>query len=498
MIASEQAVALMVVLPLLSALVINMAGWFDRRLCFPIALFALLGSCCSAFITVSRVIKSGVIHYRLGGWAPPMGIEYVVDHLNALVLVIIFVVSLLALLFSYKSIQVELPEKILQFYTLYLLLVAGLAGMTITGDAFNLYVLMEISALTSYALIALGDKRALVASFNYIILGTIGASLYLLGVGHLYIMTGSLNMADLQTILPALLDARAIAVAFVLVMGGVWVKMAFFPMHGWLPNAYSYAPSSTSCLVAPLMTKVSVYIMIRMMFSVFNPNYIFVYLDWGRLVVPLATVAIIFGSISALAQKDLRKMLTYIIVAEVGYMVGGAWLANVTGLTGAIYHILADAMMTLCLFMVVGAIIYKLKDSSMDSMEFIFRRMPVTSVVFVIGAFAMIGIPPTCGFFSKWYLISGAIETSQWHYIFALLFSSLVNAFVFFRLFEIGFFGKKPADGHDHHAPEIAVSEAPVTMLVPMVLTALSLIAIGIYTNEIVTVLITKTLPVGL
>ncbi|MGB3647602.1 MAG: monovalent cation/H+ antiporter subunit D family protein [Desulfobulbales bacterium] len=493
----EQAPALLVIIPLLSALLVNMVGLINRRYCFPVAVLAILGSFAASLITLIQVMKTGPISYRLGGWPPPFGIEYVIDHFNALVLVTVSFVSLLAVIFSKESIKQELPEKIPQFYTLFVLLVTGLLGMTVTGDAFNLYVLLEISALTGYALIALGDNRALVASFNYVILGTIGASFYLLGVGHLYIMTGSLNMANLLTILPDLYSLNAIFIALLLILVGTWIKMAFFPMHGWLPNAYTYAPSAAGCLVAPLVTKVSVYIMIRIMLSVFSVEYVYEVAGLSETIVWMAVIAIISGSILALAQTDFKKMLTYLIVAEVGYMVGGAWLASSTGLTGAILHIVNDALMTLCLFIFAGIVIYKKGGQQLQDLAGLYKKMPVTMAAFTVGALSMIGVPPTAGFFSKWYLILGAIDAGKYHFMAALLFSSLVNAILFFRVIEIAYFEPK-VDHHGGEAEEIAIDEAPFSMLMPLIIVALSLIVIGLYSGDIVTNIIQHSLPAGL
>ena len=493
----EQAPALLVIIPLLSALLVNMVGLINRRYCFPVAVLAILGSFAASLITLIQVMKTGPISYRLGGWPPPFGIEYVIDHFNALVLVTVSFVSLLAVIFSKESIKKELPEKIPQFYTLFVLLVTGLLGMTVTGDAFNLYVLLEISALTGYALIALGDNRALVASFNYVILGTIGASFYLLGVGHLYIMTGSLNMANLLTILPDLYSLNAIFIALLLILVGTWIKMAFFPMHGWLPNAYTYAPSAAGCLVAPLVTKVSVYIMIRIMLSVFSVEYVYGVAGLSATIVWMAVIAIISGSILALAQTDFKKMLTYLIVAEVGYMVGGVWLASSTGLTGAILHIVNDALMTLCLFIFAGIVIYKKGGQQLQDLAGLYKKMPFTMAAFTVGALSMIGVPPTAGFFSKWYLILGAIDAGKYHFMAALLFSSLVNAILFFRVIEIAYFEPK-VDHHGGEAEEIAIDEAPFSMLMPLIIVALSLIVIGLYSGDIVTNIIKHSLPAGL
>ncbi|MCP3677189.1 MAG: monovalent cation/H+ antiporter subunit D family protein [Deltaproteobacteria bacterium] len=496
----EQFPALLIIIPLLSALIIGIVGQFDKRFCHPIAVLALLGSLYASVKTLCQVLESGPVHYRLGGWAPPFGIEYVVDHLNGLVLVVISFVALLAVLFAKESVKKDLPDKIPHFYLLYILLVTGLLGMTVTGDAFNLYVLMEITALTNYALIAIGRDRALISGFNYVIMGTIGACFYLLGVGHLYIMTGSLNMADLSNILPALYGSNAILVAFILILVGLWIKMAFFPLHGWLPNAYTYAPSATGALIAPLMTKVTIYIMIRVMFSIFSPAFVYETFAMHSAVVWMAVVAIVGGSILALAQRDFKKMLTYLVVAEVGYMVGGVWLANRNGITGAILHIMNDALMTLCLFLVVGIIVYKRGGHHFDDLRGLYRKMPVTMGAFTIGALSMIGVPPLAGFFSKWYLILGAIDGGQWGFMAALIFSSLVNAVLFFRVIEVGYFEPfrehHGDEGHGHH-PE-PIDEAPFSMLAPLVIVSISLIVAGLYTGDIVTAIIQFTVPAGI
>ncbi len=500
MIYSEQLPILLMIFPLFAAFAISVTGVFHTRYCYPVAVCALIGSLYTSVGVLFEVLEKGVIHYRLGGWPPPFGIEYVIDYLNGLVLVVVSFVSLGAVIFSKESVKQELPDKIPQFYTLFVLLVTGLLGMTVTGDAFNLYVLLEISALATYALIAMGKGRAMFSSFIYVIMGTLGACFYLLGVGHLYIMTGSLNMGDLYTLMPDLYASHAILVAFLLILVGIWIKMAFFPLHGWLPNAYTYAPTATSCLIAPLMTKVSVYIMIRIMFSTFSPAFVFNTFAAANVIVWMAVAAIIGGSILALAQTDFKKMLTYLIVAEVGYMVGGIWLANRHGITGAILHIVNDALMTLCLFLVVGIIVYKTKGHQFNNMQGLYKKMPITMAAFTIGALSMIGVPPTAGFFSKWYLILGAIDSGQWSFMAALLFSSLVNAVLFFRVIEIGYF-EPFADhhGHGHHdGAAIAIDEAPLSMLAPLVVVALSLIILGVYAGYIVTNVIQFAVPAGI
>ncbi|MDF1738442.1 MAG: monovalent cation/H+ antiporter subunit D family protein [Verrucomicrobiales bacterium] len=497
----DQLPAIIVLAPMFGAMFVGLFGNRDHRVCFPIVFASLLISLCASIAAAQQVFTSGeVIDYFMAGWEEPIGIgiHLRIDSLNALILVLISVVVVLVSFFSIRRAGDQHTEKTPQFYILYLLLCVGLLGISITGDAFNLFVLVEVSSLTSYGLVAMGSsRRGTHAALNYLLMGTVGASFYLLGVGYLYLKTGTLNMQDIHAILQAngeIAESNAVSIAFLLILVGIWIKMAFFPLHGWLPNAYSYCPSTSACLLAPLMTKVSVYVMVRVMIGVFGVEWVFVNLGWSHLVVWLAVIAILAGSMLALAQREIKKMLCYLIVAEVGYMVGGAWLSDPDhwGLTGSLYHILADAMMTLCLFLAAGVFAKRLGAIEIKDLEGLFKKMPLTSVAFVIAALGMIGVPPTAGFYSKFYLIRGAIEGGHWEYVAALLISSLVNAVLFFRIFEIAFFGNKPAEGHghdDHHEEETPNLEAPWSALFPLLASAAIIILLGLFNGPIVDLL---------
>jgi len=454
---ADQIPVLIILAPLFGGILVLLLGLRYRSVCFPIAVASLGVSLFSALHTFRTVLLEGPQRYFLSGWERgggfAVGIEYRIDQINGLVLIMIAFVALLSVIHSRSRVSVETPAKVPQVYILSLLLVSGLLGMTITNDAFNLYVLLEISSLSSYALIAIGSRRAALSAFNYVIMGTIGASFLLLGVGYLFIQTGTLNMQDIHGALMAegLINAPSIKVALMLILIGLWIKMGLFPLHGWLPNAYSYAPSATGTLMGPLVTKVMIYIMIRMMVSVFGIDFLYEQLAWTKPVSLLASIAIIGGSFLAVSQTDLRKMLCYLIVAEVGYMVGGAWVGNLNGMTGAIYHILGDALMTLCLFFVVGIVVAKTGEHRLSAFKGLFKSMPLTMVCFVVVALAMIGLPPTCGFFSKWYLVRGGLEAGQYPFVIALLISSLVNAVIFFRLIEFAYFQSPDSDTAEAH-----------------------------------------------
>lgn len=484
--------------PLIGAFAVMVAGRFSRRAVAPLVLGVLSFSFAAALVVFLQVLSGGGFRYVVGNWLAPYGIELSVDHLGSLMQLLISGVALTASVSAVKSVAHDLEDRQHLFFTLYLILIAGLHGLVLTADAFNVYVLLEIASITAYGLIALGKGRAVVSSFNYVIMGSTGACFYLLGIGYLYILTGTLNMADLARIIPTLESGAALATAFSFCIVGLWIKMAFFPLHIWLPNAYSDMPDGAAVLVAPLMTKVTIYLMIRFMFSIFSPAYEFIqHAGVQQIVVGVAAVGIVCASAMALGQKNLRRMLTYLIIAEVGYMVGGVWLANAQGMTGAILHIVNDALMTLCLFLAVSAIAYRTGGLDFEQLGGLYRRMPVTMAAFTVGALSMIGVPPTCGFFSKWYLILGGIEAGQWLYVGALIFSSLVNAVLFFRIIEIAYF-RTPQAEHASHGHEVdTLQEAPAAMLQPLVLAAASLIGVGLATGPLVQHVIRIALPGG-
>ncbi len=496
---TEHLPAIIIVFPLIMAFLINVAGWWSKKPCFYMALLAVTVSFLASLGILNTVLQSGTISYRFGGWEPPWGIEYLIDHLNAFMLVIVSGITLVTVLYSKKSIEQELPQKVPQFYTLFTLLMMGLLGITITGDAFNLYVLLEIASITGYALIGLGDEKAPLASFNYLIIGTIGACFYLLGVGYLYIMTGTLNMADLAQRLPALYSSNAIMAAFAFFMVGIAIKMAFFPLHVWLPDAYSHAPSTVSAYVASTMTKVGAYVMIRIMFTVFEPSFSIQLHPVTAIFGWVAAAAMMYGCILAVAQNDLKRMLCYIIIAEVGYIVLGVSVANRMGFTGAVLHILNDAFMMACLFMVVGAVYYKTGAKTIVDYRGMFRKMPFTSASFAIGALSVIGVPPTCGFFSKWYLVLGAIDARQWFFAAALLLSSLLSAVVFFRILQHMFF--VPVESAHKHGNDEAAGlkrdEAPASMLIPIFITVAGILLLGAFSGRIISTVIQFTVPEG-
>lgn len=482
---------ILTILPLLMGSILAVpAGWSRRNLAYPIGAAALLASTLSAVLLLLETLGHGTIHYQMGGWMPPWGIAFVVDSFSAAMILLIAASSLITYLYCREEITAYFSEKSAAFIALALLTVAGHMGIVSTGDMFNLYVLIEVAALSGYALLAIGGGRSALTSLNYLCIGSVGASFYLLGVGYLYILTGSLNMGDITGILTSLESSASLSAAIAILVLGIWVKMALFPFHGWLPGAYGHSRSVAATLLAPLTTKVMIYVLIRLRIGVLPPQIGFP-AGIEQVALLLATAAIFAGSAMAFIQKDQRRMLCYILVAEIGYMAGGVFLGNRTAMTGAILHVFADALMTLTLFLALTNIARRRETMNLKSFGGLFSQMPFTMGAFTLGAMSMIGVPPLCGFFSKWHLLSGALQAGRYSFMAALIASSLMNVILFFRIFEAAFFEKwtgGPAIARESGRPRLALLGAAAALLV----------VTGLSTGLIVERVISNIIPVNL
>lgn len=415
-----------------------------------------------AATTLVSVSDGSTLSYAFGNWQPPIGIEYRVDAANALVAVLLAAMAAFILPWARLSVDDEVPERQGAFYALFLLALAGLLGITQTGDIFNVFVFLEISSLASYGLIAHGrDKRALLAAFRYLIMGTVGATFLLIGIGFLYMMTGTLNMADLAERLPEVRDARSVRVALAFIIVGLSLKLALFPLHLWLPGAYTYAPSFISTFLAATATKVALYVMLRLVFTVFEPEYSFVVIPLTTAFLALAIAGMFAGSWAAIFQANLKRMLAYSSVAQVGYMVLGVGLATTLGLTASLLHLFNHGLMKAALFMALGAVVYRTGGVRLETVRGLGRQMPWTLTAFALAGVSLIGLPPTAGFISKWYLVSAALDAGQGWLVALILITSLMAVIYIGRVVEAAWLQPRPAD-----AP--TVREAPLAMLIPL------------------------------
>lgn len=464
---------LQVVVPLMAAGVC--APLKRARLAWGVAVVVSWTAFGIAALLLAQVLSSGTVTYALGGWAAPWGIEYRIDSVNAFVLVIVATIGAVVAPFARDSVERELAlERIPLFYTAFLLCLTGLLGIAITGDVFNLFVFLEIASLSGYILVAMGrDRRALTAAFRYLVMGSVGATFIVIGIGLMYAMTGTLNMADLAARLPAVSGGRIIPVAFGFLTVGISLKLALFPLHHWLPNAYTYAPSTATAFLAATSTKVAVYMLLRFFFTIFGAAFSFDTMQLDYVLLPLALVAVFSMSLVAIFQENVKRMLAYSSLAQIGYMALGIGLASVTGLTAAILHLFNHAMMKAALFMVLGCVFYRVGSVRIGAMHGLGRKMPWTMSAFVAGGLSLVGVPLTVGFISKWYLILGALQKGWWPVAVLILITSLMALAYIWRVVEAAYFHPFPEDANRPGT----VREAPLTLLVP----TWALVAANIY-----------------
>ena len=467
-----------ILLPLIAAPITVMLG--RSSLSWVFATFVSGLACLVSWQLLFAALSDGVLSYAVGGWPPPWGIELRVDAVNAFVLLAVTAVSTLVLLYSKDSIKKEIdPSKHTLYYTAHLLCLAGLSGILVTGDAFNLFVFLEISSLATYTLVSLAsDRRCLTAAFRYLVMGTLGATFILIGVGMLYMKTGTLNMLDLAGRIDAYDSSRTINTGLAFIMVGVSIKLALFPLHMWLPPAYTHAPSAVTAFLASTATKVAVYVMIRFIFTIFGADYVFHEMGMDLILMTLAIVAIFKCSYMATVQSNVKTVLAYSSVAQIGYMILGLSLASAAGLMSGLIHIFNHALMKGALFMAVGAVFYRVGSVDIKAFRGLGKQMPLTMAAFTIAGLSIIGVPLTVGFVSKWYLVSAALEQQHWAIAAMVLIGSLLAVVYIGRILEAAYYQKLPASQNPAQ-----VKEVPWLMLLPMRILVLANIYFGVDTS---------------
>ncbi len=467
----------LVVIPLLGAAVCVL---FRRSfIAWTVALAAAWSGFAISILIAVYIMKIGTLSYSIGGWPPPWGIAYHIDYLNSFVLLIVSGIAAVVMPYARTSVNYEIEEDSqAYFYCLLLICLAGLLGITVTGDAFNMYVFLELSSLSSYALIGMGKRRrALTAAYQYLVMGTIGATFLLIGIGLLYNLTGTLNIHDLahQLAVNNIVGShnRTLLTAFAFIIVGLSLKLALFPLHLWLPNAYTYAPSVATIFLASTATKVAVYMLLRFCFTILSGGFIFK-LTLGKILLIPALAAILIASMVAIFQYDIKRMLAYSSVAQIGYMILGISLATPLGLSAGILHLFNHALMKGLLFMVMGAVNYRIGAVYLNDFRGLGRTMPWTMAAFVVGGMSLMGIPLTAGFISKWYLVQAALEKGWWPVAALILIGSLLAVIYIWRVVETAYFN--PAQEMEAESS----GEAPLSLLLPMWLLVLANIYFGI------------------
>ncbi len=399
-----------------------------------------------ACLLLTSVSGGNNITYALGGWVAPAGIEYHVDLLTAYMLLIINAVAAVVVIAARESMASEIAsDRLYLFYAAFLLNLTGLLGVVMTGDAFNLFVFIEIASLSSYAMISISrDRRCLYAAFKYLILGTIGASFILISVGLLYAVTGTLNIFDLSDRLGNVENTNTVITALIFFTIGIAIKAAIFPLHLWLPDAYTYSPVIVSTFLAGTTTKVFIYALIRFIYSLFGYEFSFNQLVLNDLLMILACGAVLYGSIQAIRQDSIKRLLAYSSIAQIGYMVLGISIATELGLAASLAHVFNHAVIKVALFLSVACIIYRYNTEMISQLHGISKFMPYTSACFLFGGLSLIGIPLTAGFTSKWLLIQASFSAGYWSLVIIIVFSSILSILYVWKVVEAAYF-KTPA-----------------------------------------------------
>jgi multicomponent Na+:H+ antiporter subunit D len=456
------------------AILAGAAGLWAQHLARSIAVVGTGLAAAAAAVGLVHVSANGPVSHHLGGWAPPIGIEYVLDPLSGFMAVLVTFIGFLAVVYAPRAGLGAVPGRGAPVHSLILILLAGLLGVIMSGDLFNLYVFLEVYAIATYGLVALGGPRATFASFRYLLLGSIASGFYLLGVGFVYFMTGSLNMVDVAERLAPVSGSTTIVAAAVLIVVGLGLKMALFPLHVWLPEAHSYAPPAVAALLAAIQVKAAAYALIRILFGVFGEDLVVDTLPLMTLLAWFGAAAVVFGSIAAIRQSDFKRMLAFSTVAQLGYIGLGIGLANPIALVGALLHVLAHAFAKCCLFFVAGGVIDATGIKQVSRFAGLGRRMPWTMAGFAVAALSMVGIPPTVGFVSKFYLVWGSVDAGQWVLAVVIVVSSLLTLAYFLRVFERIWM----SDEIDEAA--VAATEPGRAILGPVVVLAVGLLVAGL------------------
>ena len=485
---------LLFLIPFAAAIATPMVGLRYRAVCRILALTALSAMTVISLWSYVQIHTSGPIRYSLSGWPAPIGIEWVFDGLSGLLMVAISGIGLVALIFAGPAQRQDLGIRIVPYYTLIMMLVAALTGITLSADLFNIFVFLEVGALCSYGLVGVAGGRALVSAFRYLILGTVGASLYLLGVGYLYAATGTLNMEDLAQRLPHVLQSKAVLVGLNIMFIGLAIKMALVPLHGWLPDAYAHAPDAVSPLLASLVTKVALYAVVRITFWVLGAGSVLEQIPLMTLLNLAAILASVVGAFLALTQRDLKRMFAYGGISHVGLTLMGLTMGNETGFAGGVFYLINDAVMQASLFFIAGAALTRYQARDLEHLVRLRGQDPWIMTTLVVMALSMIGIPPTGGFFGKWYILLGALEAKNWMAAAAVIGATLLTMAYFVRIIEKVFVESGAAA-----TPALPVRvDTPKPMQWSMGILTASILALGILSDWIITLILGSAIPNGI
>jgi len=463
---------LLIVVPLGLAFAIPLLGFISKRVAGLVPVLGMLFNLVVSLVLLPVVLQKPEV-VSIGGFPPPFCINLVAGPLGVGLAALIALVGLAVSIYALGYIREGAQEK---YHVLYLLLLTGATGAVLTGDIFNLFVFYEILCISSYALVAyLGDKNGVEAAVKYLIQGSVGSGLILIGIAILYGLFGTLNMAQIAQSIGAV-DSLPLSVALVLLVTGFGVEAAVFPLNAWLPDAHSSAPSSISAILSGIAIKVGIYAVARVIFTIFGASSMFQFL------LLLGLLTLLVGEMSAFKQDNIKRMLAYSSIGQVGLIVFALGMATLDGIAGGLFQIVSHALAKSVLFLAVGYMVYRAGSMKISAMEGIGKRMPVISFAFVIAAFSLVGLPPFTGFSSKFLIVRAALATEETLFVVLIglaLVGTVIEGAYFFRVVQVILF--KRAKEHKNTSAQVEGKEAPLTALIPIFVLVILIVVLGIH-----------------
>jgi multicomponent Na+:H+ antiporter subunit D len=466
-------IPLFVIIPLAGAFLNSLLGRFSKLFSDILSNIVCILTTFFSFVILFNLNLSpnNILTYRVGGWVAPIGIMLVVDHLSVLMLITVNLVALCCCIYSISYME-KYTDK-WKYYALFMLMLAGMNGVIITGDIFNMYVFLEIAAIASYALVAFGcESEELEASFKYLVLGSVASAIILLSIALIYSYVSSLNLADISLTLSNMADVNKVYfIKFIslLLIVGFGVKSALVPFHSWLPDAHPSAPAPISSMLSGVLIKtLGVYAMVRILFNILGVEQKIL-----SILVILGLLSMFVGVILALYQWDYKRLLAYHSISQVGYIILGIGLATPLGILGGLFHLMNHSVFKSLLFLTSGATEYTLGTRDLRKMGELNKKMPFTTFSALIGSMSISGVPPFNGFWSKLIIIVACIQAKQYFAGFIATIVSFLTLSSFTKVLKYGFYGKSVSHKEN-------IKEVSGIMIVPMIILSLCCIFMGL------------------
>ncbi len=460
-----------IVAPLLAAFAIALLAKIYKNAARLVPGIVLFYNIIVSLVLMPQVLEKGMISEVIAGWKAPWGINLVLTPFSAFLATSVSVIGFAIWLYGYKF-KVRLKGGEVKYYEiLQMMMIAGSLGVIITGDLFNMFVFIEIVGITAYSLTAFYRGRdGAEASFKYLLIGSLASTFLLLGILIIYTQTGTLNMAQIAERMPMVPQTMKItALIFFLIALGIEAEM--FPMNGWAPDAYSQAPSPTSAVFAAVVSVAGVYALIRVTFTLFDVEGIHQYL------IVMGFVTMLVAEISAVAQANLKRMLAYSSLGQMGLVLIAFGIGSHLAVFGAIFLMLNHAVIKALLFMSGSYFIYNSEDKRLVGLNGIHKRLPFVSAIFSIAAFAIVGFPPFSGFWSKFYILIAAGDKNMIILIIGILMVTIIELVYYLRTVARIYFYKDEVE-HTEHRPSI-------NAIISMSFMTLFIIVIGVYPDLI-------------